>query len=196
MSLPAIDQAFRREGYGDEEPKTEGQRFVEACLEWISKWFEEFKDSDLKGQLPFAFLFDSARPVDQILPQGKQLPAFSNACELAICGNLYAAGLNLRRVFGQASTFKTIPEVLGHLVDQGLTAFTAVVVSPESKLALVHNGGGDVEEAYPIRFKPLRNGDFTFDRLDSVLETFYKDAVATHACDCDIWKSAKQRKLK
>ena len=196
MSIADITRTIRDQGFGDVEPKSAGQHFHSECCEWLSEWFDKYSDDQLKHQLPFAFLFDTDNPTDQILPQATIRHAFRNAFDINTGGHLYAAAIGLRKVYGQPVSTTSGPELFGKIAGNGWQGLSVVVVSPQSRNAVLHLAGADPDDATVVFFKSKGNNSFSFESLDIQLEQFYADCVETHLGYCDIWKVATKRTLK
>ena len=196
MSLPEVQDTLRREGYGDEEPKSEGERFISECLDWVSNWFRHHtSDAGLSAVEPFLLLFDPTRETGAVFDAGTPLPSFRNDLNLQIGGRVYAAAVNLRQVYAIASDCHTCPELLGFIQAKQLGHTFAVAVSPVNRSAMIHSGS-DLDAAQFVSFKRVGSAEFDFSKLDSFLEIFYNEYVATHEGFCDVWSKATKRQLK
>lgn len=197
MTFPDILNAIEDEGYGDVEPKSEGEVFVRDCLDWLARWFaSQGQVAVTQGVQPFMFVFDSAKLTSAMLPGASALPAFHTALEAQIGGHIYASASNLKRVFGVATALNTCPQLLNYLTEAGLANATAVVASPQGKFALVHVGGEDPEDAYRVPFERVSTKEFDFSQLDEYLGKFYEENLSTQDGYCDIWAKATKRQLK
>jgi hypothetical protein len=198
MSLPEAERTLRREGYGDEEPRSEGEQFVSECLDWVGRWFKEHRENPaLEGVAPFVFVFDSTRQTQTVFPGGKSLPSFRNDLSIQIGGKAYAVAANLRNAYAASASVgaKTCPELLSFLSESNLTHTFAVAVSPLDRSAMVHFAD-DIDAASFVSFKRVSAGNFDFRQLDSVLAFFYTHYVSTHEGHCDVWAKATKRHLK
>lgn len=194
MTFPEAQSAFNREGYGDEVPKAENEVFVHECLEWIAQWFDQ--NFSAAGAIkPFMFVFDTTRRVEDVFPEAQIYQSFSRSFESGVGGRIYSSTANLRKVYGVATTAGTCPELLSALSKAGLAAATAVAVSPEKRMALVHSNG-DPNDAYPVPFEHLGTKDFDFTQLDAYLAEFFEAHLSTHDGLCDIWSKPSKRTLK
>jgi hypothetical protein len=193
MTFPEVQGAFKREGYGDAAPKTESDQFVHECLEWLAKWFEQ--NPEPAGVDPFMFVFEPNRRTQDVFFGAQYIPSFCKTFELGIGGRIYASTSNLRHVYGIATSAATCPELLAYLNHVGMSSLTAVAVSAEKKLALVHSSG-DIDDAYSVPFERLSAKDFDFTQLDEYLGEFYEAHLSTHDGLCDIWAKPTKRKLK
>ena len=194
MTAPDVQKTALEEGYGDEEPKSENDLFVQECLDWLERWFDANQQLPADTQ-PFVILFDPSRPTADVLSNANFLPSFRHSLDGAIGGRIYAATVNLKNVYGQQTSLKTVPEVLGFLATSNLGHLHAVAVSPTQHIAHVHYGV-DLDETYTVSFGRLSSEAFSFDNLDEYLEYYYRHHLATHECDNDVWFHAGDRKLK
>jgi hypothetical protein len=71
-----------------------------------------------------------------------------------------------------------------------------VVWMPNELAALVVEPGGDIETPRRVKMMRQSSADFDFTTLDSHLEVFYENHVATHEGDCDIWHLAAKREIR
>lgn len=191
-----VQEVLRAERFGNEEPESREQHFIDAVARWLQAWVDSADDEACRRTQPCAFVFAADLPTDELLDDVEPALSFRQTHDQDISGQVYVCSLELKQVCRRHVGFTEASAALSWLSTSAAAACVAIVFVAKTRVALVRRGRVSFDDCERLPFGTPSNGPFDFTQVDGLLKQFHEKWTQTHQGYCRIWAKPKDRKLK